>query len=75
MPRHDFTSLSDHDTPWTEQTTIATASYSPVVRLGTVAFWLLIAALLVARVLIATPEAPASDTTSAPPPAHTTSLQ
>lgn len=34
---------------------VATRRYSPVVRLGTLAFWTLIAGLLVARLLVADP--------------------
>ncbi|GAA3838394.1 hypothetical protein AFIC_002223 [[Pseudomonas] carboxydohydrogena] len=40
---------------WGDHGAVATRRYSPVVRLGTLAFWTLIAGLLVARLLIPDP--------------------
>lgn len=37
---------------WGDHGAVATRRYSPVARLGTLAFWTLIAGLLVARILI-----------------------
>ena len=40
---------------WGDHGVVTTRRYSPVVRLGTVVFWTLIAGLLVARLLVPDP--------------------
>ncbi|MBE0702811.1 MAG: hypothetical protein IH582_06535 [Afipia sp.] len=54
---------------WGEHGAVATRRYSPVVRLGTLAFWTLIAGLLVARLLISDPNK--TEATASAPQAQT----
>lgn len=54
---------------WSEHSVVTTRRYSPVVRLGTVAFWTLIAGLLVARLLV--PDTNRTEATSSAPHTQT----
>lgn len=49
---------------WSEHGVVTTRRYSPVVRLGTVAFWTLIAGLLLARLLVADPSKTEANTST-----------
>jgi len=51
MAHHSSADLAKRQA-WSEHGVVTTRRYSPVVRLGTLAFWTLIAGLLVARLLV-----------------------
>lgn len=69
MPQRSSADPAKHQV-WSEHGAVATRRYSPVVRLGTVAFWTLIAGLLLARLLVADPDK--SEATASTPQAQTT---
>ncbi|EKS28840.1 hypothetical protein [Afipia felis] len=69
MPQHLSADPAKHPV-WSEHGAVANRRYSPVVRLGTVAFWTLIAGLLLARLLVADPNT--SETTASTPQTQTT---
>jgi hypothetical protein len=54
MAHHSSADLAKRQA-WSEHGVVTTRRYSPVVRLGTLAFWTLIAGLLVARLLVPDP--------------------
>jgi hypothetical protein len=54
MAHHSTADLAKHPA-WSEHGVVTARRYSPVVRFGTVAFWTLIAGLLVARLLVPDP--------------------
>jgi hypothetical protein len=68
MAHHSSADLAKHQA-WSEHGVVTTRRYSSVVRLGTVAFWTLIAGLLAARLLI--PDPNKTEATASAPQAQT----
>jgi len=58
---------------WSEHGVVTTRRYSPLVRFGTLAFWTLIAGLLVARILV--PDPSKSEATASMPQTQATGLK
>jgi hypothetical protein len=67
MAHHSSADLAKRQA-WSEHGVVTTRRYSPVVRLGTVMFWTLIAGLLVARLLV--PDPNTTETTASAPQAQ-----